>query len=812
LSNAGRDEVEQAYRRSGSRRAGVPAAAAILAGLALLAPPTGAEMDINNNGPTLDAGRFAMRITNIGVIGNAFFNRGLSYDPSFEFPKGSGQELLEHAELWIGARREDGRTTVSGGPIFELRPTLDPADVVLSRNAGDHGTRSTFDDDGDGEVDEEYLDNRDDDGDGEVDEDLRFPAQQTLSCTYVDDRPEATQYGYENGELHEALGLTIRQEAHAWTVPGFEKIAGIQFTITNHGTQRLRDVRLGVYADLDSRSRSGLDAGHLNDIIGTLNDSLTVFDGVSTVSGVWAKVCYSHYGGEFPVLHDYAGHSRGPWTALLGISHTTDPLGYVTNFAFTGAREAHAMARAPRRDTAWTYTIYSPSLPPRRGGPPNLDLDRYAALRGEYPQAPTDEPRDYAILVSCGPFARLDPGQSLMIAVAFIAGENADSLQAAAQAARTAWRGTNVNAQPDRDNSSHTYYLGDTGINGHEVCFQPPEGVEFMYDPHCPEKFTYDPAYRPPPTDLTPGTNIEVLYSPSRPCIWSDLDCNACTGVGGGDTHVPWRVVAPAPPQPLVRCIPGDGQVAVEWDNMPEILMDANIIPGAPWRFWGYRLYRLDRWARESLLPPAERWQQVASFGVDTTLGALRLADITNTAMDYDSIAYERRHYPIGRYRFVDTRAMDGFDYHYVVTSVAQRQITISGTTRTELLESPFRASFSGIVRPRMEAGHADRGGKVWVVPNPFRGRAEWERQPVPGDVFTRHVDFFGLPRARAKISIYTLAGDLVKEIHHDGSGGSGQAAWDLISRNGQDIESGVYLFTVTWPGGNQVGRFVIIR
>ena len=104
------------------------------------------------------------------------------------------------------------------------------------------------------------------------------------------------------------------------------------------------------------------------------------------------------------------------------------------------------------------------------------------------------------------------------------------------------------------------------------------------------------------------------------------------------------------------------------------------------------------------------------------------------------------------------------------------------------------------------------RDGKVWVVPNPFRGRVAWERQPVPGDAFTRHIDFFGLPRTKSRIRIYTLAGDFVKQLDHDGTGGNGQAAWDLISRNGQDIESGVYLFTVSWPSGHEVGRFVVLR
>jgi hypothetical protein len=98
------------------------------------------------------------------------------------------------------------------------------------------------------------------------------------------------------------------------------------------------------------------------------------------------------------------------------------------------------------------------------------------------------------------------------------------------------------------------------------------------------------------------------------------------------------------------------------------------------------------------------------------------------------------------------------------------------------------------------------------VVPNPYHGGASWERTAIPGDPFTHHLDFFGLPRARATIRIYTLAGDLVQTIVHDGSSGDGEAPWNLISRNGQEVESGVYLYTVESPLGHQVGKFVLMR
>jgi hypothetical protein len=771
-------------------------------------------MDIANNGAVLDAGRFAMRVTNVGVLGNAFYNKGLSFDPSFEFPRGSGHECLEHAELWVGAIREDGTIGVSGGPMLEWRPTVDPNDLVVRRYAGDRGTRATVDDDGDGRVDEELLDGRDNDGDGEIDEDISFPAQETCAATYTDDTKEATEFGYENGEQHVPLGLSVTQEAHAWTMPGFDKIAGYQFTITNHSRNTLREVRLGIYANLDSRESAG-GSGHVDDIVTVLKDSVSIFEGTSVLDRLFIKTCVTTLGGQFPAVHDAQGSSTAPWCALLGLSHTTDPLGYLQNFAFDNAQQAFFAARAPRRDTAFTYTIFSPSLPPRQGGPPSLDVDRWAALRGEYAPAVPDQPRDYAVLLSCGPFRVLEPGQSLDLMVAFIAGENADSLVAAAQSARLACRGTRLNLQPDSTRAIGNVGEGHSAINGHEICYEPPPGLTFHYDPHCPQKLFSDPAYFPIPDPFPAGFgSIDVEYRPGQPCVWTDFDCDACTGFDGAETQFHWYVQAPAPPQPAYRSTAGDREVTVEWDNLPEVLADANVMPGAPFKFWGYRVYRLDEWTRTSLLPPVTRWQQVASFAVDGTLGAEPLADALVSTVDYDSIAYEQRHYPVGRYRFVDAKVLDGFDYHYVVTAVAQRQVVVSGTARAELLESPFRAEFTGVVRPRVEAGggtmHSD--GKVWVVPNPYRASAPWEREPVSGDAFTRHVDFFGMPRAQSRIRIYTLAGDLVQVLDHDGTHGDGEAPWNLISRNGQDIESGIYLFTVEWPGGHQVGRFVIIR
>jgi hypothetical protein len=79
------------------------------------------------------------------------------------------------------------------------------------------------------------------------------------------------------------------------------------------------------------------------------------------------------------------------------------------------------------------------------------------------------------------------------------------------------------------------------------------------------------------------------------------------------------------------------------------------------------------------------------------------------------------------------------------------------------------------------------------------------------------------LPHDWMLVKIYTLSGDLVQEIRPtdlrvDGhlqkeTPDDDQATWDLVSRNGQDVVSGIYLFSVeTNKGQRQQGRFVIIR
>jgi hypothetical protein len=113
-------------------------------------------------------------------------------------------------------------------------------------------------------------------------------------------------------------------------------------------------------------------------------------------------------------------------------------------------------------------------------------------------------------------------------------------------------------------------------------------------------------------------------------------------------------------------------------------------------------------------------------------------------------------------------------------------------------------------------------GRHVIVVPNPYRGHAAWDLTPSPADPTGAHVDFMRLPKGPWALRIFTLAGDLVQTIRNTDltvqgrpqqeSPDDGEASWNLVSRNGQDVASGIYLFSVESREGTERGKFVIIR
>jgi hypothetical protein len=93
-----------------------------------------------------------------------------------------------------------------------------------------------------------------------------------------------------------------------------------------------------------------------------------------------------------------------------------------------------------------------------------------------------------------------------------------------------------------------------------------------------------------------------------------------------------------------------------------------------------------------------------------------------------------------------------------------------------------------------------------------YEGREKDLRDNAPDR--KRKVNFANLP-PKCTIRIYTLDGDLVKQIDHNAVSTDPLAShekWDLITRNTQLVVSGLYYWTVEDEQGNvQVGKLVIL-
>ncbi|MEE8404728.1 MAG: hypothetical protein V3S17_05005 [candidate division Zixibacteria bacterium] len=125
--------------------------------------------------------------------------------------------------------------------------------------------------------------------------------------------------------------------------------------------------------------------------------------------------------------------------------------------------------------------------------------------------------------------------------------------------------------------------------------------------------------------------------------------------------------------------------------------------------------------------------------------------------------------------------------------------------------------------------GVAQQNLQVFVYPNPYRIDQNYRDRGFEGldslgqrfsreqrpDDRTRRIHFANLP-PKCNINIYSLDGDLVREIVHDrdpSDPNSTHETWDLITRNTQSVVSGLYYWTVEnrETGDVQIGKLVII-
>ncbi|MDH7516632.1 MAG: hypothetical protein QHI48_12255 [Bacteroidota bacterium] len=278
------------------------------------------------------------------------------------------------------------------------------------------------------------------------------------------------------------------------------------------------------------------------------------------------------------------------------------------------------------------------------------------------------------------------------------------------------------------------------------------------------------------------------------------------------------RYVLPAPPiPPSVRVIPSDRKVTVYWDDISESSIDP--ISGKK-DFEGYRVYRTNAGADlDQTRTLADQFILIGEFDrnddvffANTGFGAIRLKE--RIRFEGDAHMYT--------YAFEIPNQLNGWQYVYTVTAFD----TGDPENSVESLESSKLHNIRRVV-PGTTA-QAGMSREPFVYPNPYYAHALWDG----GTERQRKIHFANLPR-RAEIRIYTLAGDLVRSMHHDAStynGGDigwytryadgtqilsgGEHAWDLITDNDQAVATGLYLFTVKDldTGDVKRGKFAIIK
>ena len=95
---------------------------------------------------------------------------------------------------------------------------------------------------------------------------------------------------------------------------------------------------------------------------------------------------------------------------------------------------------------------------------------------------------------------------------------------------------------------------------------------------------------------------------------------------------------------------------------------------------------------------------------------------------------------------------------------------------------------------------------RIHTVPDPYYVTNALETDPRD-----KVLKFVRLP-AQAIVRIYSASGILVRVLTHNDPTGGGEATWDLRSREGRLVASGVYFYHVETPDRRQrVGRFTIV-
>jgi len=203
---------------------------------------------------------------------------------------------------------------------------------------------------------------------------------------------------------------------------------------------------------------------------------------------------------------------------------------------------------------------------------------------------------------------------------------------------------------------------------------------------------------------------------------------------------------------------------------------------------------------------------------------------------------YKKAVTPGYTYLYEDKDVVLGFTYWYYVSAYKEGTFTGPGGETTNRIEThslnrngasglwegtfPFATSnpyypttadglkkigapqvvYSALVDPAdLNSGKV----KIGVRPNPYKRAALHDNFT---NVYDHKILFYNLP-PKAKITITDVAGKVIQVINFQSSDANrGSTFWDMFSKDGMEVASGLYLYFVEYDGGSTSGKFAILR
>ncbi len=800
-------------------------------------------------------GKILLAINNNGTFGNGF-SIGSSGDcfsnlsvPSCEYPKGSRVEYLYAGAFWIGA--VVGRDTLvsvgADGWSFnrELYPDVSPFGDMIKRSIVDPSKP-------------EY--------EGAV-------SEEDFICTYTD--TFTTGLSSIEGR-HIPLHIEVNQNSYAWSYAYAEDFILFDYRITNIGLHTLKSVYMGIYVDGDVCFDCDNTGGYSDDITGFLQTIPVTFSNceyVDTVNVAWLADGDGDLGIQNPAPDVTATRIVRTPAESLDVSFNWW-ISSGSNAVDFGPRERSEVGRlkeefrdfgtgglgTPEGDENKYYIMRNREF--------DYDQARVASIQpndtlwlypnqdfvGEWARG-----LDTRYLLSFGPFD-IEPGQKLPLSIAYLGGEdlhsvhgNIDNLPDNPEAFYA-----NLNFDDLGHNSTWAGWIydnpgvdtdGDGYAGKFRVCvlesILDSNVVGGGYTPVITDTQWYEgdgvPDFRgasPPPAPvfwLKPEKNsIRIRFNG----FLSETTKDVFSGIkdfegyriyiGRDDRTTSFSTVTSYDVEDYNKWV---------WDSARNLwdLKDAPFTPEQLRCLYGDSCNDIDfnpeRYTRlrpytHPLFPDSLFFFQPQDFNVSELgqPGKLRKLypdqPFPSTIIPEDALPEELTEDGYFKY----------FEYEYVIENLLPTVpywINVTafdfGSPQSGLpsLETSVTVGAKHAYPMITDDETADKDKKVTVWPNPYRIDADYRKLGFEGrtDIDrpndrVRRIQFGNLP-AKCTIRIFTIDGDLVREIEHDipkSDPNSSHDSWNLITRNTQLVVSGLYYWTVeSEDRETQIGKIVII-